>query len=95
MEFKVRTKKLKGSAQAINGSAKHIKAAESKIDGVIRDLDVGSATGDIRNTLRKSKAKLTFLSAATSQFDRNLKSIATQYERTEAAITNQRSRMQQ
>ena len=95
MEFKVRTKKLKGSAQAINGSAKHIKAAESKIDGVIRDLDVGSATGDIRNTLRKSKAKLTFLSAATSQFDRNLKSIATQYERTEAAIKNQRIRKEQ
>ena len=91
MEFKVRTKKLKGTSQEINGCARQLMSAESKIDSVINRLDVGSSTGAIIKNLKSNKEKLTFLSAATSGIERNLKAIAFEYEKTESLIKNQQN----
>ena len=91
MEFKVRTKKLKNSSQSISGTVMALGRAESSIDSVLKNLDLGSETGTVRNSLRKSKEKLSFLKAATSMTSRNLDAIAVQYERTEAAIKNQKA----
>lgn len=90
MEFKVRTKKLKGTSQEIKGSSRQLKAAETKIDSVINRLDLGSSTRAIKHDLRSSREKLSFLSAATSGIERNLRAIAFEYEKTEALVKNQR-----
>lgn len=88
MEFTVKTKQLKSTAVEINGGAKGIKSANSSIESVIRNLDVGTATGEIRRNLRQTSENLTYLEAATSTFRRKLDQIAQQYQLTEKAILN-------
>lgn len=94
MEFKVRTRKLKYSSQSINGSARNLGLAEGRISDVINGLDIGSSTGSVRKTLRKSREQLSFLKAAASTASRNLNLIAQEYQRTEASISNQRKSKQ-
>lgn len=92
MEFKVRTKKLKGSAGAIRSSAGGLKSARSSIDNVLKNLNLGRGTDEIKSVLRKSTDRLDTISGAAGKIRTNLEAIATQYEVTEAAIKNQRKK---
>jgi len=90
MEFKVRPRKLKYSSQDLRGSSRAIGSVVNKIESAIGRLDIGDSTGRIKSSLRKTSSDLSFLAAATSGMERSLQAIGTEYERTEAAIKNQR-----
>lgn len=92
MEFKVRTKKLKGSANNIRNSWAGLRGARWEIESVMRNLDLGKSTGDIRDSLKKSRDKVSFFETVSTKARSNLDAIATQYEITEKAIKNQKGK---
>ena len=92
MEFKVSTKKLRGSSGTIRSTAAGLRSARSDIESVIRNVNVGRGTDDIRNALRKTTGSLDTLSAAAGKFRTNLDAIATQYEVTEKSILNKKKK---
>lgn len=92
MEFKVRTKKLKGSTGDIRTSWLGLKKASMEITSVMNNVNIGNSTGQIKSTLKKSNEKLEVIQGATSKIRTNLQAIASHYEITEIAIKNQRNK---
>ncbi len=92
MEFKVRTKKLKGSTGAIRATGSGLRSARATIDNVIKSVNIGSSTDEVRSALRKSTNSLNTIETAAGKMRTNLQAIASQYEVTELAIKNQQKK---